>query len=514
MMQLDGEAIRKPAAAYVRMSTEHQRYSTENQRDAIDRYAREHGLEIVRTYSDAGKSGLSIDGRNALKQLIEDVQTGAAPFQVVLVYDVSRWGRFQDADESAYYEYLCKRAGLNVRYCAEQFENDGSPISTIVKGVKRAMAGEYSRELSAKVFAGQARLVELGFRQGGPSGYGLRRKLIDQAGQAKGILARGERKSLQTDRVILEPGPQDELQIIQEIFHNFTQLRKNEETIAVSLNARGVPGVYGNPWTRNTVHQVLTSEKYIGHNVWNRVSRKLKQARTRNDPKKWIRGSYTYQPIIGVGVFLRAQEIIAERSRHLSDEHLLGALRDLLAMHGTLSGLIINEAVDVPSRAAYAHRFGSLLRAYQLIGYTPDRDYRYIQINRHLRQLHPEVMDATILGIQALGGSVNAIRRDLLRINDEFSASIVICRCNETLGGSMRWKIRLDAGLMPDITVAVRLEPDNVKILDYYLLPSEIVGSRAMRLSNSNGIALDAFRFDSLEALFELAARVPLEEVA
>lgn len=71
-----------------------------------------------------------------------------ADFNFILVYDVSRWGRFQDADESAYYEYICKRAGINVAYCAEQFENDGSPVSTIVKGVKRAMAGEYSRELS------------------------------------------------------------------------------------------------------------------------------------------------------------------------------------------------------------------------------------------------------------------------------------------------------------------------------------------------------------------------------
>ena len=84
----------------------------------------------------------------------------------MIVYDVSRWGRFQDADESAYYEYICRRAGISVIYCAEQFENDGSPVSTIVKGVKRAMAGEYSRELSAKVFAGQCRLIELGFRQG------------------------------------------------------------------------------------------------------------------------------------------------------------------------------------------------------------------------------------------------------------------------------------------------------------------------------------------------------------
>lgn len=208
----ESTAISQPRAArYVRMSTEHQQYSTENQADKIDEYAAHRGITIVRTYADEGKSGLRIDGRQALQRLIRDVESGEADFQIILVYDVSRWGRFQDADESAYYEYICRRAGIQVAYCAEQFENDGSPVSTIVKGVKRAMAGEYSRELSAKVFAGQCRLIELGFRQGGPAGFGLRRVLVDQSGLLKSDLARGEHKSLQTDRVILMPGPEDEV---------------------------------------------------------------------------------------------------------------------------------------------------------------------------------------------------------------------------------------------------------------------------------------------------------------
>jgi DNA invertase Pin-like site-specific DNA recombinase len=90
----DGLLIR--AAEYVRMSTDHQRYSTANQSDAIQAYAMQHGMAIVRTYSDAGKSGLSINRRNALKQLLDDVQTGRADFRTILVYDVSRWGRFQE----------------------------------------------------------------------------------------------------------------------------------------------------------------------------------------------------------------------------------------------------------------------------------------------------------------------------------------------------------------------------------------------------------------------------------
>src|SRR6202040_1444136 len=104
-----------------------------------------------------------------------------------------------------------KRADVRVHYCAEQFENDGSLPSSLLKTMKRTMAGEYSRELSVKVFAGQCRLIELGFRQGGPAGYGLRRQLIDQSGAQKGELARGEHKSIQTDRVVLVPGPGSEI---------------------------------------------------------------------------------------------------------------------------------------------------------------------------------------------------------------------------------------------------------------------------------------------------------------
>ena len=152
-----GPSPLRRAAQYVRMSTEHQQYSTENQADRLRDYAERNSIEIVRTYADEGKSGLNIGGREGLQRLLDDVRGHRVDFELILVYDVSRWGRFQDADESAHYEFLCKQAGIKVVYCAEQFDNDGSPVATIVKGVKRAMAGEYSRELSAKVFAGQCR---------------------------------------------------------------------------------------------------------------------------------------------------------------------------------------------------------------------------------------------------------------------------------------------------------------------------------------------------------------------
>jgi|SRR3989441_5340045 len=153
-----------PAAQYVRMSTEHQQYSIENQKAAIQEYAEKHGFTVVQTYTDAGRTGVVLKSRESLRKLLQDVMGGQAPFNAILVYDVSRWGRFQDADEAAHYEFLCKSAGIPVRYCAEQFDNDGSMPNAIMKALKRTMAAEYSRELAVKVYAGQRRLTQLGIQ--------------------------------------------------------------------------------------------------------------------------------------------------------------------------------------------------------------------------------------------------------------------------------------------------------------------------------------------------------------
>ena len=228
-VQHEGEKKRvMRAAQYVRMSTEHQKYSTENQAEAIAAYAARRGFEIIRTYEDAGKSGLRLDGRAGLQKLISDVKNDAADFEAILVYDISRWGRFQDSDESAYYEFICREAGIAVHYCAEQFENDGSLSATVIKSMKRAMAGEYSRELSAKVFAGQCRLITLGYRQGGPAGYGLRRQLVDEHGVPKAILSRGEHKSFQTDRVVLTPGPPEAVEVVRRLNRLFVRQQRSE----------------------------------------------------------------------------------------------------------------------------------------------------------------------------------------------------------------------------------------------------------------------------------------------
>ena len=504
----------KRAALYVRMSTEHQQYSTSNQRDVILAYAKLRGLEIVKDYSDDGKSGLNIEGRDSLAQMIRDVEEGKADFSTILVYDVSRWGRFQDADESAHYEFVCRRAGVAVHYCAEQFENDGTPVSTIIKGVKRMMAGEYSRELSTKVFQGACKLVTLGFRQGGTAGFGLRRVLIDAGGNRKGELKMGEHKSIQTDRVILVPGPDEEVKTVRWMYAAFVTEGKSETEIAASLNAQGIKTDFGREWTRATVHEVLTNEKYIGNNVYHRTSFKLKCKHVTNPPEKWIRKEGAYQGIIEREIFLRAQEIILARSEKLSNEEMLEKLLELFKQHGRISGILIDETEGLPSSSAFGHRFGSLINAYKLIGYDPGIDFTFIEQNRRLRVLRPDIVASVRQKIMELGGTaIQDDETDLLLVNGELRVSIVLCRHTQTAAGASRWLIRLDAGLKPDITIAVRMDFTNENIHDYYLLPALDMTWENLRLAEANGIYLDTYRCESLDYFFSLMERINLEDV-
>ncbi|NIE73961.1 recombinase family protein [Pantoea sp. Ap-967] len=505
----------KKAAAYVRMSTEHQQYSTENQLDTIKIYAQTHNLNIVKIYTDSGKSGLSLEGREALQHLLSDVEFNNNDFSTVLVYDVSRWGRFQDPDVSASYEVRCRQAGVRVEYCAEQFVNDGSPVSSIIKSVKRMMAGEYSRELSVKVFAGQSRLIQLGYRQGGTAGYGLRRQLIDQTGKPKATLSHKEYKSLQTDRVVLAPGPAPEQEIILEIYNSFIKKALTEKEIADKLNKRGILTDLNRPWTRGVVHQILVNEKYIGNNVWNHTSAKLKMPRTANPTNEWIRADAAFPAIVDHSLFIAAQAIIQARARLWSNEEMLSSLKELFQQRGCLSGLIIDEQEDLPSSSCYRKRFGSLVDSYRLIGYEPARDYGYIEANRHLRERFPAILSDTLQQIEAVGGRISVDpNTQLILVNEEFTVSVVLCRCQQVATGRRRWQVRFDFSLFPDITVAVRMLPGETEILDYYLFPMIDLVAPNLRLGDSNPRELELYRFESLEILSTLSKRFSLLSAA
>lgn len=354
------------AAQYVRMSTEHQQYSIANQVAAIRQYADSHGFEVVQTYTDAGKSGIDLKRRSGLRQLLDDIISGSANFVAVLVYDVSRWGRFQDTDESAHYEFICKQGGIRVHYCAEPFSNDDSLFSSLCKALKRSMAGEFSRELGVKVFAGQRHLTELGYKMGGPPGYGLRRILLSADGKPEQELGPGERKYLSTQHVVFAPGPEHEVAVVRRIFGMYLDDDLTLREIAGVLNAEGLLRHDGSQWWPRNVRPILTDPKYAGCAVFGRSTKKL-HSRAKAIPKEqWIIRPNSFAEVVPLELLHRAQRKLS--SRYLSDAELLDSIRAYVRKHGTIAKSRMRPANNLPSDQTITARFGSVVNAYKLAG--------------------------------------------------------------------------------------------------------------------------------------------------
>ena len=418
------------AAQYLRISTEHQQYSLDNQAEAIQRYAEGYGFVVVKTYADAGKSGLILKHRTGLSQLLQDVVSGSQDYGAILVYDVSRWGRFQDADEAAHYEFLCKRAGIHVHYCAEPFANDGTVSSSILKALKRSMAEEYSRELGVKVYAGKKRLVQLGFS--GQAGYGLRRMLLSADGKRKQRLGDGERKSLLTDRVVLVPGPKREVECVRLMFR--MGLRKSYRAIAQELNSRGIPHLRSKPWTADRVQEVLTNPKYAGCNVWGRTSAKLRSRPRRTDPEQWIISPTPFKPLVDQRTFDRLQAAHPNKRLATPEKVLLEKLRGLLASVGKLSKSIVLESPGVPDAA------------FELVGYGLSSAQLRISEQAGRRHHLQEMLIAQIDRLFPNQARVRFVRnRSVFSLGDgAFAVPSTICEFYRTrVQKTPRWALRV-----------------------------------------------------------------------
>jgi DNA invertase Pin-like site-specific DNA recombinase len=365
-------AGRAKAVQYLRMSTEHQRYSIENQKAQIAVFAETHGYEIIDTYADHGRSGLTRKERSQLNRLLRDVTNPKRQFSTILVLDVSRWGRFQDADEHAAYEFLCRDMGVNVEYVSENFVNDDSFASSMMKYIKRIMAGEYSRDLSARTTTAHIENARRGQRQGAPINFGYRRLLVDANGHPKHELADGERKALASDRVMIIPGPPDEQEIVRHIFDLFLD-GNSIASIVRHLNYSKTPSSRGTPWTVQKIKTILRSEIYTGTYVYNLTTAKLKTPRARNPSHEWVKVPIC-DGIISQEQFTKTRELLTvprrNQSNSYSDEKMLAGLRRLLTEQGRLSAAIINACPYVPNVSTYSRKFGTLGKSYARIGYN------------------------------------------------------------------------------------------------------------------------------------------------
>jgi hypothetical protein len=366
--------------------------------------------------------------------------------------------------------------------------------------------------LSTKVFAGQRRQVELGFHQGGHAGYGLRRQLVDLDGKAKEVLRLGQWKSLHSDKVILVPGPQHELDIVAGIYRSFINDGVTETEIRDDLNARGIKTAYDKRWTLYDVHKVLSSPKYTGVNIFNRQSFKLAQTRVRNPPDLWIRCTDAFKAIVSTEDFRKAQALIVARSRKWDNEALLDKLRDLLKTSGRLTAHIIDTAQDMPSSVTYSNHFGGLGQAYALAGWRFERDLTFVPERKRYNGIRQTLLQPILKNIVDSGRTYRYLDRfGLLAINDDFTVCIRIVRSIKRQCGKV-WKVVLGRCRQPpDLWIVARLVPEQPSILDYFILPSRDFTSKCLFIGERTETILAPYRFDTLEPFLNLCRRRSVE---
>ena len=424
-----------PAAQYLRTSTRQQPYSIESQEEAILEYARRKGFFIARSYMDIGRSGLTLNNRPGLSSLLNDLIEGTCNCRAVLVYDISRWGRFQDLDESAHYEFICRLLNVEVHYCAESFANDGEVSTFILKTLKRAMAAEYSRDLSSKCFQAQKSLAQSGFRVGGATGYGLRRMAISQDG-SRTELRSGEYKSLSMDRVVLVPGPEQELSVVRTIFAMAAAKGSTYRGIAAELNKRGIPYRSGRPWKDFAVQGIIKSPKYIGTTIWNRISGQLGTIRRHNPPEQWISVANALMPIVDSTVFEQAQRVHPNGHRW--------AKQQLLARAQELQWKSSAFVTGGPSFSTLRRRLPGLPYLRSCRGTRLYRDEGTLNARQRLAILRNTIFD-TLRGLfphNLTEFHLPEKSRPLLRLDGGMIVSVLVCGYVWRKTGIMRWRLR------------------------------------------------------------------------
>ncbi|WNC95043.1 recombinase family protein [Paraburkholderia sp. FT54] len=505
----------RTAAQYVRMSTDYQQYSTENQRQGIADFAQREGITIVATYEDAGKSGVTLRRRPALVQLLHDVQTAVHSFSVVLVYDVSRWGRFQDVDEYAHYEYMCRQAGVQVVYCAEQFSWDGGATAALMKTIKRTMAGEYSRELSRKVFVGQCRLAERGFWQGAAPGYGLQRILVASDGTVKGPLRDREHKSIQTDRVIVTPGDEHEVALVRRIYDWYVLQGVGCRRIAGRLNGFGIYNGHGRSWNPQQITDILSNEKYVGTNIYARTSRKLDAGWHKKPSSEWTRAEDAFPALVDRATFDAAKSVRTGRTQNLSDDEILKRLGEFVKLAEVVTAKAIDATQTMPAGKTYSRRFGSIGNAYARVGYEPDCRGVGLEVSRTSRIALQECVEKTISALTAVGHRVEiSMDETTIRVDDELVIRFAVRLILRYDRRGPRWRVRWPTYSSPDFLVILRQDSAFKIPLDFYVFPRGSLRPGydfSLSIRNGSGGPFEVFRYPDESILLELSERSRME---
>jgi len=282
---------------YVRRSTDRQEQSIGDQKKALEAYATEHDLRLVKFYIDDAISGTSTLGRKAFQQMIKDAESATHRFDIIVVYDVKRFGRV-DNDEAGYFRHILRTNNVEVIYVAENF--NGDTTDDLLRPVKQWQARQESKDLSKVTIRGLLSKVEGGWWMGGtpPYGYDLRyenaegkflfilrfipdgsKQLLDEKGNLIRTLARGESLNIsKRDQAKLTLSHPERVKVAKQIFQMYAEQGKGYKSLANTLNQKNTPSprgpkwshIYRGFWTDSTIRSILVNPIYAGDMVWNR----------------------------------------------------------------------------------------------------------------------------------------------------------------------------------------------------------------------------------------------------
>lgn len=319
-------------ALYLRRSTDEiqQSDSIAAQEELLRGWATAHGHFVTAETFVDNASGRSAD-RPAFRRLSALVASGAAPFDAVLVRDITRWGRFQNIDESAFWEFYFLTHGVKVFYAQETFRDDDGPFAGIQKTLRRYVAAEFSREKGRLLQYGKYRTVSKGWWKGGRPPYGYARAIVTAHGTITRVLEHGERKALNTDHITLVPDERT-APVVRRIFRMFVVGEKSPFAIAKRLTAARIPTPRGTlQWTFAGVQTIVCNAAYAGiASARFEKSENFAAATTIATPGAW-RG------LVSEAMFAKAQRRVEDMAARRQPEAKDARLEAFFARHGKVS---------------------------------------------------------------------------------------------------------------------------------------------------------------------------------
>jgi len=259
-----------PAVTYIRMSSDKQDKSPEQQRDELAKLAEKSGYRIIRSYDDLGVSGNKIEKRVGFRRMVADASK-LGDFRVILCWDFKRFGRFNSIESGKWIHPLIEADVKLVTVCEGEI-NWSSFEGRVMSALYAESANQFLVDLSRTSLRGRISRAKAGHHNGGIAPYGYDRMLCDEAGNQRMRVKRGESvakpKSWTTCLVLSENTQQ--VETVRFIFDRFANHRTSASAIANELNLRGVKTLSGCPWSRQVVKEILEQPAYCGDQVWGR----------------------------------------------------------------------------------------------------------------------------------------------------------------------------------------------------------------------------------------------------